>query len=643
LKETIMNDIRGAASSTWGGVIGGTWSRLNRHWKRVLGLCLALSVALITLVFLYSDAINEIPDRWHVPFFNTDPLSTLTSPAQIFEYDRKTQWNAHPIHELIRKADLEHEQLLAKKTVGPAQAAQEYRKRRGRHPPPRFGEWVAFAEAHGSLMVEDMFDRIHHDLNPFWGIDPEKLRAGAAAHPHFVRVRNGTATRSSIEQPFMDSWFDLIQKIATYLPDVDIPINTMDESRVIAPWEQVAENMRGFEASLARQDLGRAPSVKSFPHRLDPPSEPHPGPFDAHPPFWNIARQACSPETEARTLDVDADFSTPPQFPQAHPYGTYLGYVANWTTSQDVCRHPHIRNLHGTFVEPVSLSTCTSLIPIFSGSKLLVNNDILLPPAMYWADQKLFAASENHVPWQEKRNETFWRGTGSGGRNKEDNWTRFQRHRLVSMLNGTQVQMSLDASYRPPTDDGLPHNFPMPNNDLYPLVSAKLDILPDWLRSFSNVAFSWLECFPPVKDYGCSYTGDWYRRGQPVAMERMFLNKFLPDVDGNSFSGRFRAFLLSNSLPIKASIYTEWHESRLIPWRHFVPMDNTFVDLWSILEYFFKNDGDAEKIGVEGRLWAEKVLRKEDMLVYVYRLLLEYARLMGTDREEMGWADDLIP
>jgi hypothetical protein len=53
--------------------------------------------------------------------------------------------------------------------------------------------------------------------------------------------------------------------------------------------------------------------------------------------------------------------------------------------------------MHGTFVEPVSISTSTELMPIFSGSKLLMNNDILLPGAVYWTDKIDFAASKHHV------------------------------------------------------------------------------------------------------------------------------------------------------------------------------------------------------------------------------------------------------
>lgn len=60
-------------------------------------------------------------------------------------------------------------------------------------------------------------------------------------------------------------------------------------------------------------------------------------------------------------------------------------------------------------------------------------------------------------------------------------------------------------------------------------------------------------------------------------------------------------------------------------------LDNTFVVLWSILDLLFQNDETTER-----------VLRKEDMLAYVYRLLLEYARVSDREREQMGFGGDLI-
>ena len=620
------------------------WARLNRQWKRTFIIFLAATFGSIIFTVYSWDAINEIPDRWHLPHLNPEPASSLSSPADIFRLDSSPTLQQHPIDNLIQHADREYQQLLDKETTGVSQAAKSYRNRRGRHPPPGFDHWVAFAEEHDCLMIEDMFDRIYQDLDPFWAIGSAEIRSAAAAFPNYIRIKNGKASRSADKKPFMDSYLKMIQKIAAFLPDVDIPINHMDESRVLVSWETMADKLAMQRSSLARQDLARPPLVDTFtvlPASYDPAELP---PFVRRPPYWNLAKHACPPDSQARESEVDNDFSTPPVFPNTHPYGTSYGYVQNWTVSQDICSHPHLRNMHGTFVEPISISTSTSLIPIFSGSKLQVNNDILLPAAMYWSDKERFAASKKHLAWKDKRNEVFWRGTGSGGRNTADNWTRFQRHRLVSMLNATQVEMTLKASDKADERDrdGLPHNFPSPKSTLYPLVSSKLGLLPDWIRSLSNVAFFWLECFPATEDYGCSYTGSWYRRGRPVSMQRMYLNKYLPDVDGNSFSGRFRAFLMSHSLPIKATIYTEWHDSRLIPWKHFVPMDNTFMDLWGILEYFFQNDNQAEKIGVEGKEWAYKVLRKEDMLAYVYRLLLEYARLNDPNREQMGFGQDLV-
>ncbi len=98
----------------------------------------------------------------------------------------------------------------------------------------------------------------------------------------------------------------------------------------------------------------------------------------------------------------------------------------------------HLRNLHGTFVEPISQSTTTKLVPMFSGSKLLSNNDILLPAVIYWDKDERFKINRPQLPWTKRRNEVLWRGTASSGRNRHENWTRFQRHRLLSMLNGSR-------------------------------------------------------------------------------------------------------------------------------------------------------------------------------------------------------------
>lgn len=47
----------------------------------------------------------------------------------------------HPIDDLVASANAEWSALLKKETKTAKAAAKEYRRRRGRHPPPGFAEW----------------------------------------------------------------------------------------------------------------------------------------------------------------------------------------------------------------------------------------------------------------------------------------------------------------------------------------------------------------------------------------------------------------------------------------------------------------------------------------------------------------------
>jgi hypothetical protein len=42
-------------------------------------------------------------------------------------------------------------------------------------------------------------------------------------------------------------------------------------------------------------------------------------------------------------------------------------------------------------------------------------------------------------------------------------------------------------------------------------------------------------------------------------------------------------------------------------------------------------------IASQGSLWAKKALRREDMEVYLFRLLLEWGRVINENREEIGF------
>jgi Glycosyl transferase family 90 len=138
----------------------------------------------------------------------------------------------------------------------------------------------------------------------------------------------------------------------------------------------------------------------------------------------------------------------------------------------------------------------------------------------------------------------------------------------------------------------------------------------------------------------------------PTNFQSHWQYRYLFDQDGAGFSGRFLAFLHSHSLPFKAALFREWYDDRLTAWQHFVPQDSRLHAVWSTLAYFAGVNGtladgrkvemkshlmEGERIAEQGREWAGKVLRKEDMEIYLFRLLLEWGRLTDDNREKLGF------
>lgn len=148
----------------------------------------------------------------------------------------------HPIDSLIKVADASFNDMLAKQSHTLEEAAAAYRKRRGRHPPPGFREWYNFAAEHNAVVVEDFWDQIYHDLNPFWGMDNKIMRKEAWDFEMTINVRNGNASAKS-DWFWTQIWLKMIKTIEVYLPDMDIALNAMDEPRLVVPWEDISAYM----------------------------------------------------------------------------------------------------------------------------------------------------------------------------------------------------------------------------------------------------------------------------------------------------------------------------------------------------------------------------------------------------------------
>ncbi|PHH80370.1 hypothetical protein CDD80_1815 [Ophiocordyceps camponoti-rufipedis] len=469
------------------------------------------------------------------------------------------------------------------------QAAARYRERRGRHPPPGFDKWFEQAKKDDAVIVEDFFDRIHHDINPFWALKPADLRNRTSHQPQVIRIRKGKTwfvTDDPDREPWIQLWTALVKEMMPHIPDLDMVINFMDESRVLVPWEKISEYVKTEQSQ--RKLISPEKAISTYSGLNDAGSEKE-KPYDPGwitedaPKYWEYLRKACPPRSPGRKAAALKSFNVSIDYPRKPLPYMMEGFVKNFTQAQDPCLQPHLRGMHGTFIESVSISTTLELFPMFGGSKLPQNNELLIPGAMYLSDRAFYSGGAGHgPPWGDKSGAMVWRGTASGGRNKKDNWWHFHRHRWVQMLNGTTVAaVGSGDSTRGPT-------FKIPGDSQLPEPIEDSQRLSQWISSVADVAFVNLECFPSEE------TEIWPLKSH-LPMKKQYDYKLLPDVDGNSFSGRWRAFLQSTSLPLKSTIYTEWHDDRIVPWLHFVPFDNSYMDIYAIMHFFLEEDEEAAK------------------------------------------------
>ncbi|KAF4584052.1 lipopolysaccharide-modifying protein [Ophiocordyceps camponoti-floridani] len=563
----------------------------------------------------------------------------------------------HPIDDLIRDANLRFEALLQKRSTSLAQTTQRYLDRRGRRPPPGFDAWYEAAERSNAVVVEDFFDRIHDDIAPMWAVEPRTLRRLARGCETVVRVRAGKVVpdlKAAEASHRYRQWEALVAEMAQHLPDLDMPVNTMDESRVLVTWE----TMDGYvsEERRLRSIVDAGQAVGSYGPLNDEDDDDDESIEvdwirDQVAEYWSHYAATCPPDSPGRNATSPRPLSSPVEYPR-RPVAAYThrGFVYNFTGSQDACLQPHLNGMHGTFIESISMSTTHQLLPMFGESKLPRNNELLIPAAVYLDDGRLeYSGGADHGGrWDGKRNGLVWRGVSSGGRNRRDNWRRMQRNRFIQMLNGSVVDTVERLGDDGGGGDDIQHSFRLAADDVYPVQARRRGRLGEWVSTWADAGFVEALCEPPEDvetipqppTRFCRWLRPEFSVASSVPMKDMYDYKFLPDVDGNSFSGRFRALLLSTSLPLKATIYAEWHDYRLIPWVHFVPMDNSFMDLYAIMDYLMGRDERASRIAADGKTWAEAVLRREDMKLYVWRLLLEYARVVRDGRHGLAFVGE---
>jgi len=625
--------------------------------KPTVGLVLCLSLLTIAVIIhLLADTNIETRIRATVPVRlgrNQSAAFVVLLVAfsiGVVVYRRQGPVLDHPISTLMQAANTEHDQWASQafRSRSLAEAVVHYQQRYKRDPPPHFDKWYEFAVTRSSIVIDD-YDNIEEDLAPFSSFNADDLRLRTATvlatreAVGGVRIRDGKAEVFT-EVPgthrwLMDGLVTMIQQFAESLPDMDLAMNLQDEPRVAVPYERIRDALENPQPypTPAPSNPGKyfsSDRAKTW---------PNPGQLRVDPHFFEDSRLqssfqtygsvACSPKSRARKERHWNTKNFCHTCTQAHSMGAF---VANWTLSADPCHQPDLANLHGMHLSPSSLMGTHDIVPIFSQSRAPGYVDIRYPSPWNYMDKTKYEFNEKFPDshFKDKENVLFWRGTTTEGLTTQGTWKGMLRQRLVHLVNNETSRQSILL----PKSDHTGHFEYILQHiaEIKRLLSTKTDIR--FVEKIVRCAGK--DCVDQTREFGLV---------EMVDIKQNWRYRYLFDADGSGFSGRFIPFLRSNSVVFKTALFREWYEGRLMAWKHFVPVDLRLHDLFSSLAYFGgygvedRNkimEGrikDAEAIARQGKVWAEKVLRKEDMEVYMFRLLLEWGRLTDDRRTEVGF------
>ncbi|TDL15136.1 capsular associated protein [Rickenella mellea] len=547
----------------------------------------------------------------------------------------------HPILALMAEAEETYRNVLSKQSKTLVDAVNEYRRRYGREPPRGFGDWWKFAVENNVMMVDE-YDGMVEDLAPFWELPGEELRRRAAQVGNLptiglVRVRDGKAVLLDIENgdsedksraEFFAQLIGRFQSKVGRLPDMDFPINTKPQGRVLVPWEHrqfpnmTAHNSSvGIDAMLGGKFTARWGSTGNV---------------------WEAFRRTCHPHSQARRTNP-VKYSDPTGF--SSESGDDFHFPQTLDSEFNFCSNPSAHFNHGHFFS--NWRTISALYPVFSNSKAPGYSDIRIPSHYYYNPTAKYSYAWDYtknvtkgfddmeIPWQHKHNTIFWRGSTMGGGSTPARFApTYHRYRQAVV-------------------------FPdPPNSSSYEQANVPITKLNHEIMDVAFTNWTGEDHYPGGREAVMKA----YRFTDPVPLGQNWKYKYLVDIDGKGYSARFPAFLASDSAVIKSTVYSEYFSDWIQPWLHYIPLSQGYHEIYNIFSFFSgptasmlhtadssvhyddpivrkAEDGDRRlrRIAQAGKEWKRTVGRTIDMEVFVYRLCLEWGRLWADDRDSMNF------
>ena len=570
-------------------------------------------LAALTLIFFTLSSFHQSQPSLDIAIdfdfsFPTEPPIKLLGPLQLEDT------SSHPVNQLIKKSEKEFNQLVARQSKTLDEAVTEYKRRYHIPPPPNFDIWYGFAKRKNVQLVDE-YDTIYHSLLPFWALEPNVIRSRITEALGFdgnflmaLKIRQGEAvTFEGGEEWQQKATLGMMRDFVQYLPDMDLAFNIHDEPRVILPHDilsrlvSIALDKRmpaAFATKEPKNMFSPRPTDMTDGKQIHEVGMTRFNVF-AHQHTWTHSRMSCSPESPARNYDEDSKDNV-----TAYALSD-LGFVYNHTAFNDVCFSPSLRENFGFFDRPNAFNIVQDLFPIFSQSKISSYQDILYPSPWYWAG-KVGYEDKRDMDWSRKETSLYWRGSTTGGFSRNGGWRRQHRQRVVRKMN------------EPGDANILVNKGTQDTSNWQPLEVRRKDYEKIIDIKFSHIG----QCDPS----DCDAQKEFFNVVDRVDQQDAWQFKYLLDMDGNAFSGRFYAFLQSNSLIFKMSLFQEWHKEWLKPWVHYIPLSLRGDEWLEAVRYFAEEEEgkrDAPRLAALSKDWANKALRNEDLEVWFFRLLLE--------------------
>lgn len=504
----------------------------------------------------------------------------------------------HPVEALMRNAKGRFDTMLQRQSQNVTAASNEYRQRYGIEPPADFGSWFNFAHQLGSPIVDE-FDMIHSILGPlrvFSGKDIQRAIQTVYNLPdsevwrctYTATTRKTTCTHPSrtFDRHVGDMFNALlgggsfgggVPKTTVEL-DVDVTflVNHLDEPRVLLPADIKPDDKTRLQYTVTNLDRK---------------------------PLWDILTQHCAAQQRI-SENTTAETSSP-----VDTFG--IPFVTDTHISTDPCRHSEYKDMHGMVTSPVSFPLIQGLVPILSSGALSTMGDILYPSPAYSEAEFVYDA-QHDVPWDKKKNTLYWAGSTTGAYAEDTKkWRGFHRQRVVALAQNLEhKQHAYLTDQRGPV-----------HRVWSPFLNGRLfDI------AFTRV----FQC----DHRACRAQRSFFRPRPWAGRDDAMRSRLVFGVDGNGISGRYYKLLASGSAPLKQTLLREWHDERLAPWVHYFPVSQGMEELPELVSYLTSRKGEraARAVAENGQHWSQQALRPADRAVYVYRLLLELARLQDPNR-----------